>query len=43
MTARDLNFAENTEKTAVGSRTRESATKFAEEHGFPMLMEATKN
>lgn len=33
MTARDLNFAENTEKTAVGSRTRESATKFAEEHG----------
>ena len=32
--ARDLNFAENTEKTAVGSRTKESAEKFAEEHGI---------
>lgn len=31
--ARDLNFAGNTEKTAVGSRTKESAAKFAEEHG----------
>jgi dihydrodiol dehydrogenase / D-xylose 1-dehydrogenase (NADP) len=31
--ARDLNFARNTEKTAVGSRTKESAEKFAEEHG----------
>ncbi|MGV2940546.1 Gfo/Idh/MocA family protein [Mesobacillus sp. LC4] len=31
--ARDLNFAENTEKCAVGSRTKESAEKFAEEHG----------
>ena len=31
--AKDLAFAKNTEKTAVGSRTRESATKFAEEHG----------
>jgi dihydrodiol dehydrogenase / D-xylose 1-dehydrogenase (NADP) len=30
--ARDLNFAENTEKLAVGSRTKESAAKFAEEH-----------
>ena len=32
--ARDLNFAKNTEKLAVGSRTKESAEKFAEEHGF---------
>lgn len=31
--ARDLPFAENTEKTAVGSRTKGSAEKFAEEHG----------
>lgn len=31
--ARDLAFAVNTEKTAVGSRTKESAVKFAEEHG----------
>ncbi|WP_079504918.1 Gfo/Idh/MocA family protein [Mesobacillus jeotgali] len=31
--ARDLAFAKNTEKTAVGSRTIESAEKFAEEHG----------
>jgi dihydrodiol dehydrogenase / D-xylose 1-dehydrogenase (NADP) len=31
--AKDLNFAKNTEKTAVGSRTKESAVKFAEEHG----------
>ncbi|MEH7883824.1 Gfo/Idh/MocA family oxidoreductase [Bacillus sp. JJ1609] len=31
--AKDLAFAKNTEKTAVGSRTKESAAKFAEEHG----------
>ena len=31
--ARDLVFAKNTEKTAVGSRTKESADKFAAEHG----------
>lgn len=31
--ARDLAFAKNTEKFAVGSRTKESAAKFAEEHG----------
>jgi dihydrodiol dehydrogenase / D-xylose 1-dehydrogenase (NADP) len=31
--ARDLEFAKDTEKTAVGSRTKESAEKFAEEHG----------
>ena len=31
--ARDLAFAKNTEKLAVGSRTKESAAKFAEEHG----------
>jgi dihydrodiol dehydrogenase / D-xylose 1-dehydrogenase (NADP) len=31
--ARDLEFAKNTEKLAVGSRTKESAEKFAEEHG----------
>jgi len=31
--AKDLSFVENTEKTAVGSRTKESAVKFAEEHG----------
>lgn len=31
--ARDLAFAKNTEKAAVGSRTEESAAKFAEEHG----------
>lgn len=31
--AKDLAFAGNTEKTAVGSRTKESAVKFAEEHG----------
>lgn len=32
--ARDLEFAKNTEKLAVGSRTKESAEKFAEEHGI---------
>jgi dihydrodiol dehydrogenase / D-xylose 1-dehydrogenase (NADP) len=32
--AKDLAFAKNTEKTAVGSRTKESAAKFAEEHGI---------
>lgn len=32
--ARDLNFAKNTEKLAVGSRTKESAEKFAMEHGI---------
>lgn len=31
--AKDLAFAKNTEKFAVGSRTKESAAKFAEEHG----------
>ncbi|UYZ22559.1 Gfo/Idh/MocA family protein [Mesobacillus jeotgali] len=31
--ARDLEFAKHTEKTAIGSRTIESAEKFAEEHG----------
>ncbi|MBS8266441.1 gfo/Idh/MocA family oxidoreductase [Mesobacillus boroniphilus] len=31
--ARDLAFAKNTEKAAVGSRTKESAARFAEEHG----------
>jgi dihydrodiol dehydrogenase / D-xylose 1-dehydrogenase (NADP) len=31
--ARDLEFAKNTNKLAVGSRTKESAEKFAEEHG----------
>ncbi|MGD6968085.1 Gfo/Idh/MocA family protein [Rossellomorea vietnamensis] len=31
--AKDLAFAENTERTAVGSRSLESAEKFAEEYG----------
>ena len=30
--AKDLTFAKNTERTAVGSRTKGSATKFAEDH-----------
>ncbi|RSK28825.1 gfo/Idh/MocA family oxidoreductase [Bacillus sp. HMF5848] len=30
--AKDLAFAKNAERTAVGSRTKESATKFAESH-----------